>query len=132
MLRAKVQAHLERGTIFAAAALAAVGMAFTADGGIRLGVSAAALVIGGFGFVVGLGAWLTVRCASDTRAFQLLLPFVVPMIGWPVGVWNLLHLEDASVPPELLMPWLLCATAACAGAGLVLWWLAERKLEKGE
>jgi ABC-type Na+ efflux pump permease subunit len=131
VLRAKVQAHAERGSGFAAAAVAAVGMAFTADGGIRLGASAAVLVLGGFGFVIGLGAWLSARCTSDTRAFQLLLPSALVAVGWPVGAWNLLR-PGVDVPPGLLIPWLLVATGLCAGAGLVLWWLAERKLERGE
>jgi ABC-type transport system involved in multi-copper enzyme maturation permease subunit len=131
LLRAKVQAHAERGAVFGAAAVAAVGMAFTADAGIRLGVAAAALVVGGFGFVVGLGAWLTVRSASDTRAFQLLFLFAVIAVGWPAGVWNLLR-ADTDVPPELVLYGLLGAAGVCAGAGPVLWWCAERNLERGE
>ncbi len=131
VLRAKAQAHLERGTAFAVFAVAAVGMAFTADAGIGLGAAAAGLVVGGFGFVVALGGWLTVRCPSDTRAFQLLLPFAVLAVGWPVGVWNLLR-ADTDVPPELLLRGLLVATAGCGGAGAVLWRLAERNLERGE
>jgi ABC-type transport system involved in multi-copper enzyme maturation permease subunit len=131
VLRAKLQAHLERGTAFAAAAVGAVGMAFTADAGIRFGAATAALALCGFGFVVGLGAWLTVRCPSDARAFQLLLPFAVLAVGWPVGVWNLLR-ADTDVPAELLLYGLLVAAVACAGAGGALWWLAERYLERGE
>ncbi len=40
ILRAKVRAHAERGTGFAATAVAAVGAAFVADGGVRVGVAA--------------------------------------------------------------------------------------------
>ena len=108
VLRAKVQAAAERGMAFAAVAVAAVGMAFTADGGVRLGAvagarlggAAALLVLSGFGLVIGAGAWLSVRCPTDARAFRLLLPVAVLAIGWPVGVWNLLA-EDVS--PDVLL-----------------------------
>ena len=131
ILRAKVRAPAERGTVFAALAVAAAGMAFTADGGVRLGAAAALLVLGGFGLVIGLGAWLTVRCPTDARAFRLLLPVAVLAVGWPVGVWNLLRASE-EVQPELLAGVLLAATGASAAAGLVLWWAASRALERGE
>jgi ABC-type transport system involved in cytochrome c biogenesis permease component len=131
ILRAKVQAHAERGTAFAALAVAAVGMAFTADGDIRLGASAAALVLAGAGLVVGLGAWLTVRCATDARAFRLLLPLTVLAVGWPVGAGSLLRF-DPEMPRELLTRAMLAAAAASAAAGLVFWLLAGRRLERGE
>ena len=131
ILRAKVRVPAERGTVFATVAVAAVGMAFTADGGVLLGAAAAALVLGGFGLVIGLGAWLTVRCPTDTRAFRLLLPVAVLAVGWPVGVWNLLRAAE-DVPPGLLARVLLVATGACGAVGLVLWWHAGRALERGE
>ena len=131
ILWAKVRVPAERGTVFAALAVAAVGMAFTADGGVLLGGSAAALVLGGFGLVIGLGAWLTVRCPTDRRAFRLLLPVAVPAVVWPVGVWKLLRASE-DVQPEFLARVLLAATGACAAAGLVLWWRAGRTLERGE
>jgi hypothetical protein len=130
ILRAKVQAQAERGSVFAAVAVAAVGMAFTADGDIRLGASAAALVLGSIGFVIGLGAWLTVRCATDVRAFRVLLLFGVLSVGWPAGVWHLLRSED--VPSELLMRVMLITAGASALAGLTFWWRAERRLVRGE
>lgn len=129
LLRAKVQAHAERGTVFGAVAVAAVGMAFTAAGEVQLGASAAALVMTGAWLVVALGARLTVRCATDTRAFRLLLPVAVLALGWPLGVWLLLR-ED--IPRDLLTRALLIATAACALMGLLLWRAAERALERGD
>jgi ABC-type transport system involved in multi-copper enzyme maturation permease subunit len=132
ILRAKVQAHAERGLGFATAATAGVGMAFTADG-VQLGVAAALLVLCGSGLAVALGAWLSVRCPSDTRAFRLLLPFALLVIGWPVGVWNLLRFDpDAPLPPELVARWLFAAAGVCAAAGSGLWWHAGRALERGE
>ena len=129
VLRAKVQAVIERGTAFAAVAVAAVGMAFTADGGVWLGAAAAVLLLCGYGLVIGLGAWLTVRCPTDARALRLLLPIAVLAIGWPVGVWNLLNAEW---PPALLANGLFVASGVCAAAGLVRWWRAARALERGE
>lgn len=129
LLRAKVQAHAERGTVFGAVAVAAVGMAFTAAGEVQLGASAAALVLSGAWLVVALGARLTVRCATDARAFRLLLPVAVLALVWPVGVWALLR-EDA--PRAALTRGLLVATAACALVGLLLWRAAERALERGD
>lgn len=131
LLRAKVQAHVERGLGFATAAAAGTGMAFTADGGVQLGAATAALVLAGIGFVIGLGAWLTVRCATDGRVFRLLLLFVVLAAGWPVGVWNLLR-SDVGVSAEELTGWVFAAAGACGGAGLLLWWRAGRVLERGE
>ncbi len=131
VLRAKVQAHAERGVGFATAAAAGTGMAFTADGGVQLGAAAAALVLAGIGLTIGLGAWLTVRCATDARAFRLQVPFVVVIVGWPVGVWNWLR-SDSAPPPELLATGLFVSAGAGALAGLVLWWHAGRILERGE
>ncbi len=123
---AKVQAHAERGTAFTAVAVAAIGMAFTADGDIRLGASSAALVLGSIVLVLGLGAWLTVRCATDFRAFRILLLVVLLSVGWPIGLWQLLN-ANTSVPRELLMQVVLFAAITSALAGLVFWWRAERR-----
>jgi ABC-type Na+ efflux pump permease subunit len=131
LLRSKVRVRVERGTVFAAAAVAAVGMGLTAYGGVRLGASAAALVLGGFGLVVGLGAWFTVTCPSDARALRLLFPVAVAAAGWPFGVWVLLR-SEADVPPEALTAGLLAAAGAGAAAGRVLWVMAEGRLERGE
>jgi ABC-type transport system involved in multi-copper enzyme maturation permease subunit len=130
VLRAKVQAAAERSTAFTALAVAAIGMAFTADGGAWLGAAAAVLLLSGFGFVIGLGAWLTVRCPSDARAFRLLLPVAVLAVGWPALVWNLL--DTTPDMPELLTGILAIVAFACAASGFVLWWLAGRALERGE
>ncbi|MBN9122541.1 MAG: ABC transporter permease subunit [Planctomycetes bacterium] len=130
VLRAKVQAHVERGWGFVTAATAGTGMAFTADGGVRLGAAAAVLMLAGIGLVIGLGAWLTVRCETDARAFRLLLPFVLLVVGWPVGAWNLLRSEEG-VSAEVLAVGLFVAAGAFVVAGAVLWWLAGRELERG-
>ena len=131
VLRAKVQAHVERGLGFATAAAAGTGMAFTADGGVRVGAAAAVLVLAGIGLVIAAGAWLTVRCATDTRAFRLLVPVVVLVVGWPVGAWNYLR-SDAGVSAEVMANWMFASAGACVGAGLVLWWRAGCVLERGE
>jgi ABC-type transport system involved in multi-copper enzyme maturation permease subunit len=130
VLRAKLQAHAERGLGFATAAAAGVGMAFTSDGGIPLGAATAVLVLAGFGLVIGLGAWLTVRCPTDARAFRLLLLPVVLVVGWPVGVWNAPR-GDAGISADELTTWLLIASGVSVAAGLALWWHAGRVLERG-
>ncbi|MCI0702743.1 MAG: ABC transporter permease [Planctomycetia bacterium] len=131
ILRAKVWAHAERGLIFAAGAIAALGMAFIVDGGVRLGLAAAALVVSGIWLVIALGAWLTVRCATDVRAFRFLLPVTVLVIGWPAGVWNLLVAEP-NISAGRVLWGLLIASGACAVIGAVFWWLACMRLNRGE
>jgi hypothetical protein len=106
-------------------------MAFTADGGVRLGAAAAILVLAGIGLVIGAGAWLTVRSASDGGAFRVLIRFVVLAVGWPVGAWTLLR-SDAGVTAEELSGWLFAASGVCGVVGLALWWRAGRVLERGE
>jgi ABC-type Na+ efflux pump permease subunit len=131
ILRAKVWAHAERGLIFAAGAIAALGMAFIVDGRMRLGLAAVALTVGGIWLVIGLGAWLTVRCATDVRAFRFLLPVTVLVIGWPVGAWNLLSAEP-TFPAERVMRGLLIAAGVCVVIGAMFWWLACVRLNRGE
>lgn len=132
VLSAKVQAHVERGLGFATAAAIGPGMAFTADS-VRLGAASATLMLCGIGLMIGLGAWLSVRCPSDARAFRLLLPFVLLAIGWPVGVWNLVRLESDFRPsPDAVAGWLFAAAGVCAVTGLALWWHAGRVLDRGE
>lgn len=131
VLRAKVQAHTERGSAFAAVAVAAVGMAFIPELGIRIGAAAALLSAAGIGFVIALGAWLTVRCAGDVRAFRLLFPVTMLATGWPAAVWNLPR-GDPALPPELVFRGLLGAAGACGVAAVVLWWAAGRALAQGE
>lgn|GEM_PF-5623481 len=131
ILRAKLQAHIERGTAFAAIAVAAVGMAFTADADVTLGITAAVLMLSGFGLVIGLGAYLTVYCATDVRAFRLILPLTMVAVGWPVGAWNLLRFDE-DVPRPLLVYGLQIVAGVWTIAGVVLWWLAERRLVRGE
>ncbi len=131
ILRAKAQAHAERGTAFAAIATAAVGMGFTSDGDIRLGTSAAALMLGGVALVIGVGAWLTVRCVTDVRAFRMLLPVTLLAAGWPIGAWSYLRF-DTELPREVLTRTMIIAALVSAIAGAVFWRLAEWKLERGE
>ncbi|MFM8275220.1 MAG: ABC transporter permease subunit, partial [Gemmata sp.] len=129
LLRAKVQAHAERGAVFAATAAAAVGMGFIADAGARVGLAAAALALSATGLVIALGAWLTVRCASDVRAFRLLLPVATLAAGWPIGAWALAGAEPG---PEALFCGFTGAAGVCAAAGVALWWLAGRALSRGD
>jgi ABC-type Na+ efflux pump permease subunit len=129
ILRAKVRAHAERGAVFGGIAAVALGMAFVA-GGVQLGLAAMALCAGGIALVLGLGAWLSVRCVSDLRAFRLLQLVVALATGWPAGAWSLF--VEAQVPAEVLTRWLLVAAGACAATGLVLWWRAGAELERGE
>ncbi len=131
LLRAKVQAHAERGTVFAAVAVSAVGMAFIADAGVQVGLAAAVLAASGIGFVIALGAWLTVRCPGDVRAFRLLLPVTMLVVGWPVGAWSLVT-GESPVPPEVLFRAFLVAACVCALVGAALWWRAGRVLSRGE
>lgn len=132
VLGAKVQAHVERGLGFATAAAIGPGMAFTSDS-VRLGAASATLVLCSIGLTIGLGAWLSVRCASDARAFRLLLPFVLLAVGWPLGVWNLLRVEsDVRLSPDAVAGWLFAAAGVCAVSGLALWWHAGRALDRGE
>ncbi|MDY3562495.1 hypothetical protein R5W23_003961 [Gemmata sp. JC673] len=130
VLRSKVQAHAERGSGFVAVAVAAVGMAFIADQGVRVGVAAAVLSASGILFVIALGAWLTVRCAADVRAFRLLLPVALLAAGWPAAVWNAARSELA-ISQEDLFRGLLAAAAVCVLTAAALWWRAGRDLVRG-
>ena len=131
ILRAKVQAYAERGTVFAAVAVAAIGMAFIADAGIRAGLAAAVLASTGIAFVLALGSWLTVRCSGDVRAFRLLLPVTMLVVSWPVAAWSFASGEFA-VPPEVLFRGFLIAAGVCAVVAAVLWWRAGSVLSRGE
>jgi hypothetical protein len=132
ILRAKVQAHAERGTAFGAVGVAAVGMAFTAAGELRLGAAAAVLMVATGALVAACAAWLSVRCPSDARAFRLALPVAMMAVGWPVGAWNLLLLREDRVSPEALARGLWIVTALALPAALALWALAARALDRGE
>ncbi len=80
---------------------------------------------------LALGAWLTVHCSGDVRAFRLLLPVAVLVIGWPLGAWGLLR-GDLAVPPESLVRGFGAAAGMCACAAAVLWWRAGSALARGE
>ena len=76
ILRSKVRAHAERGLVFAAGAAAGIGAGFGAGGWIP-GLAAGLAFAAGVLLVVGLGAWVSVRCETPGRAFRLTLPAVV-------------------------------------------------------
>lgn len=131
VLRAKVQAQIERGTGLAAVAVTAVGMAITADHGIRLGAMASVLMIAGMVLVVAAGAWLTVHCAHEWRAFRFLFPVAMLSVTWPWGVKAVLQYGQDVSPDGVFRGLVGLSMAAAAAAGL-FWWLAERKLDCGE
>jgi ABC-type transport system involved in multi-copper enzyme maturation permease subunit len=127
MLQSKVRAHAERGLVFAAGAATALGAGFGADGGAWFGAAAIAAFASGVAFVLGLGAWLSVRCETPLRAFRLCLPAVVAVVGLPVLVWNLTEWDDTTQPTEAFA-W---TGAAFAVLGLIFWWRAAAELERG-
>jgi ABC-type transport system involved in multi-copper enzyme maturation permease subunit len=131
VLRAKVQANIERGLAFAATATSAIGIAFITNAGVRVGLAAALLMLSAMVFVVALGSWLSVRAQTDTRAFRLLLPIALLVAGWPAGVWNLLR-GDFAVPPELLLRGMLFASGVCIACGTAFWLHACHLLNRGE
>ena len=78
--------------------------------------------------------WLT-HCAvpSAVKPLTSAREITILVVGWPVGVWNLLRLDsEVRLPPDEVAGWLFAATGACAVAGLGLWWCAGRALERGE
>ena len=126
ILWTKVRAATERGWWWGIAAVLAAGLSFGADGGWLFGVSAAALVLAGGWFVVGLGCWLTVRSPSETRAFRFLVPAVVVVVGAPVGVFNATNWSR----PEWSVIGLAPAVVGFAVIGTLMWRRAGRELER--
>jgi ABC-type transport system involved in multi-copper enzyme maturation permease subunit len=125
LLATKVWAALERGWWWAPLSIAAAGVSFGADGGGPLGVAAAAFVLAGLWFVIGLGADLTVRCTSEVRAFRFLVPAVVVAVGAPVGIWNY---TDWAAPIWSVIG--LTAGALAFGiGGAMFWWRAVWALD---
>ncbi len=114
ILRSKVQAHTERGLVFAGGAIAAFSAGFGIENGLHAGLQAVAVFAAGVVLIVGLGSWLTVRCATPVRAFRLCLPAVVAVVAVPV-----------------LTTQLLAWATALAIAGALLWWRAGVELERG-
>jgi hypothetical protein len=127
VLRSKVRAHAERGLGFAGTAAAALGAAFGADGGTWVGLAAVAWFAGGVGLVIGLGAWLSVRCAAPARGFLFALPAVVAVVALPVFLWKFTNWEQTARSAGLLA-W---GAAAFALAAMVLWWRAGTELNRG-
>jgi ABC-type transport system involved in multi-copper enzyme maturation permease subunit len=126
ILWTKVRAAIERGWWWGVAAVLAAGLSFGADGGWLFGVAAAALVLAGGWFVVGLGCWLTVRSPSETRAFRFLVPAAVVVIGAPVGVFNATNWSR----PEWSVIGLAPAVVGFAVIGTLLWRRAGRDLKR--
>jgi ABC-type Na+ efflux pump permease subunit len=129
ILRAKVRAVAERGWWRGPAAVAVVGTAFAVDGGLLLGLTAAAFVAAGGWLVVGLGVWLTVRCPTEVRALRFLVPVVVVVVGAPVGVWNSIDWYDPSGPDKAAVRFAVSA-AGFALAGTALWKRAGQELDR--
>src|SRR5262249_8849544 len=96
------------------------------------GAPAGALLGGGPGrggaLVVGLGAWLSVRCPTPLRAFRLCMPVVVAVVGLPVLAWRLPE-EEAVIRPVELLAW---SAAAFAVSAVVCWWRAGAGLDRGQ
>jgi ABC-type transport system involved in multi-copper enzyme maturation permease subunit len=126
ILWTKVRAATERGWWWGVAAVLAAGLSFGADGGWLFGVVAAALVLSGGWFVIGLGCWLTVRSPSETRAFRFLVPAVVVVVGAPVGVFN----ATDWLRPEWSVIGLVPMVIGFALIGTLLWRRAWRDLER--
>ena len=127
ILGRKVWAAMRRGWGWLLAAVLAAGLSFSVDGGWKMGVAAVEFILAGVGLVVGLGAWLTVRCSSEIRAFRLLLPVVVLVVGTPVAAWNAID----SLQPTWHALGLATAAAVFALAGTRLWKSASLQLENG-
>ena len=126
VLRSKLRAHAERGLVFAGGAAASLGAGFGADGGVQLGLIAVSAFGGGVGLILGLGAWLTVRCATPVRAFRLALPALILVVGTPVFAWNLPERDGLPTPGETLA--LVAAITAVVGG--LLWWRAGVDFER--
>jgi hypothetical protein len=126
VLWTKVRAVVERGWWWGLTAVLAAGAAFGADGGRTLGLAAAGFVAAAIILVVGLGAWLTVRCPTEVRAFRFLVPAVVLAVGVPVLAWNQ---TDWDRPRDTAVRLASAATAA-ALLGVLLWRQAGRDLDR--
>ncbi|MCE9565404.1 MAG: hypothetical protein K8U57_25555 [Planctomycetes bacterium] len=128
MLAAKIRAQTERGLVFAGGAATGLGAGFGSEGGVQLGLAAIAAFAGGIALVVGLGAWLSVRCATPVGAFRMCLPATVAVVGVPLLAWYFIDWQDVAPVAE--------AFAWCAGAFLLIggagWWRACVELERGD
>lgn len=127
ILRTKVRAAVEGGWGWIPLVVLAAGLSFGADGGWVFGLVAAAFALAGVELVVGLGAYLTVRCPSEVRAFRFLVPVVVVVIGAPVGVWNVTAWDS----PLLSVTGLGAAAVVFALAGAICWLRAGTILGRG-
>ena len=128
ILWSKVQAHLERWLGFGVASIAAIGCAFGASGGMKIGLAAMASLAAGFWFATAFGAWLTVRCATPGRAFWLSLPSLSGVIALPLVAWSFTNWTNTG----RMMNSLAWAGASLITVGCLLWWRAVEDLNRGE
>ena len=127
ILRSKVQAHVEHWMVFGVGSVTAIGCAFGAVAGLKLGFAAMVMVLAGFWFATACALWLSVSCATQLRAFWLCLPPVLGTIELPMFVWNL---TDWSNPSRAIDAMVLIAVLLTALGGL-FWWRAVIVLRRG-
>ena len=128
ILAAKARVHAEHGLVFAGGAATGLGAGFGAEGGVQLAIAAVAAFAGGTAFVVGVSAWLSVRCATPAVAFRLCVPAIAAVVGLPVLAWYFANWENVRPITELFV-W------SAGGFGLlggVMWWRAGVNLERGD
>lgn len=128
LLGSKVQAHLERGLVFAVGAIVGFGSGFGLTGGWQFGLAAIGAFGAGCGLVAGASAWLSVRCATALRAFRLCLPVLVPTLAFPPIVW----LVAPGGTPAAASRVLLAVAAVALVLGIGLFWQASSRLARGE
>jgi ABC-type Na+ efflux pump permease subunit len=118
LLRAKVRAHAEHGLGFAVWAAASLGAGFGTEGGISLGFAMMAAFAGGCVFIVGLGAWLSVRCPTPLKAFRLCLPALLTVGAFPLLAWGFTNWENSTRTTTALVA---CAVVFALAGGLFAW-----------
>ena len=126
VLWSKIRAHTESGLVFGVGAITGVGCGFWADGGARLGIAAMVALAATFALVIALGAWLSVRCATPARAFQLCMPAVIVAMALPVLARNAIEWETIE-PTVNALAWTAVISVLSA---LVCYWRAATELER--
>jgi ABC-type transport system involved in multi-copper enzyme maturation permease subunit len=129
ILWSKARAYIERGLILGVGAVTALGCGFGVLGGGYMGFAAMGAVSAGYGLVIGLGTYLSVRSATPTQAFRLVMPAVAGVLMMPVFGWQL-----AAPGEPLSTPFTIAVLAAvlCACAGCAFWMLAVSSLARGD
>jgi hypothetical protein len=125
LLWAKVRVQVEHGLGFAVWAAASLGAGFGSEGGISLGFAMIAAFVGGIAFVVGLGAWLSVRCATPVKAFRLCLPALLTVGIFPLLAWFFIDWDSTASAAVVIA---VCAVVF-AIAGSVFAWRAGDEME---